>query len=63
MLVFSACRTALGDLDAELGFAGLAVNTGAKSALASWWYVSDGGTLNLMGGFYRHLQDPDVTIL
>ncbi|MGK7926933.1 MAG: CHAT domain-containing protein [Spirulina sp.] len=62
LLVLSACRTALGDLDAELGFAGLAVNTGAKSALASLWYVSDGGTLNLMGGFYRHLQDPEVTI-
>ncbi|MGK7923846.1 MAG: CHAT domain-containing protein, partial [Spirulina sp.] len=53
---------ALGDLDAELGFAGLAVNTGAKSALASLWYVSDGGTLNLMGEFYRHLNDPEVTI-
>ncbi len=26
------CRTAYGDLDAELGFAGLVVNTGAKSA-------------------------------
>ncbi|MEM9538539.1 MAG: CHAT domain-containing protein [Cyanobacteria bacterium P01_E01_bin.42] len=62
LLVLSACRTALGDLDAELGFAGLAVNTGAKSALASLWYVSDGGTLNLMSEFYRHLQDADVTI-
>ncbi|WP_204104188.1 MULTISPECIES: CHAT domain-containing protein, partial [Spirulina sp. CCY15215] len=62
LLVLSACRTALGDLDAELGFAGLAVNTGAKSALASLWYVSDGATLNLMGEFYRHLYNPDVTI-
>ena len=62
LLVLSACRTALGDLNAELGFAGLAVNTGAKSALASLWYVSDGGTLNLMGEFYRYLYDPDVTI-
>ncbi|MGK7927736.1 MAG: CHAT domain-containing protein [Spirulina sp.] len=62
LLVLSACRTALGDLDAELGFAGLAVNTGAKSALASLWYVSDGGTLNLMGEFYRHLNEPEVTI-
>ena len=62
LLVLSACRTALGDIEAELGFAGLAVNTGAKSVLASLWYVSDGGTLNLMGDFYRHLRDPDVTI-
>ncbi|MEM9538541.1 MAG: CHAT domain-containing protein [Cyanobacteria bacterium P01_E01_bin.42] len=62
LLVLSACRTALGDLDAELGFAGLAVNTGAKSALASLWYVSDGGTLNLMGEFYRNLLNPEITI-
>ncbi|MBP0018298.1 MAG: CHAT domain-containing protein [Cyanobacteria bacterium SBLK] len=62
LLVLSACRTALGDLDAELGFAGLAVNTGAKSALASLWYVSDGGTLNLMGEFYRNLMNPEITI-
>ncbi|WP_204102616.1 MULTISPECIES: CHAT domain-containing protein, partial [Spirulina sp. CCY15215] len=62
LLVLSACRTALGDLDVELGFAGLAVNTGAKSALASLWYVSDGGTLNLMGEFYRYLYDPNVKI-
>lgn len=62
LLVLSACHTALGDIDAELGFAGLAVHTGVKSALASLWYVSDGGTLNLMGQFYRHLQYPDITI-
>ncbi|MCZ0902150.1 CHAT domain-containing protein, partial [Microcoleus sp. HI-ES] len=45
LLVLSACRTALGDKEAELGFAGLALQSGAKSALASLWYVSDAGTL------------------
>lgn len=62
LLVLSACRTALGDVDAELGFAGLAVQAGVKSALASLWYVSDEGTLALMSGFYQHLRQPDVTI-
>jgi filamentous hemagglutinin family protein len=62
LLTLSACRTALGDLDAELGFAGLAVQAGVKSALASLWYVSDGGTLALMSEFYRQLNQPDVTI-
>lgn len=52
LLVLSACETALGNKEAELGFAGLAVQAGVKSALASLWYVSDLGTLALMGEFY-----------
>ncbi len=62
LLVLSACRTALGDVDAELGFAGLAVQAGVKSALASLWYVSDEGSLALMSGFYEHLRQEGVTI-
>lgn len=57
LLVLSACKTAVGDKEAELGFAGLAVQAGVKTALASLWYVSDTGTLALMNEFYRHLQD------
>ena len=56
LLVLSACRTALGDEDAELGFAGLAVQAGVKSALASLWYVSDEATLGAMTEFYQQLQ-------
>ncbi|WP_245788592.1 CHAT domain-containing protein [Spirulina major] len=62
LLVLSACETALGDPNAELGFAGLAVQTGVKSALASLWKVSDVGTLGLMASFYEHLNDPEITI-
>ena len=57
LLVLSACETAIGDQEAELGFAGLAVQAGVKSALASLWYVSDLGTLALMGEFYDQLGD------
>ncbi|MDX2212055.1 MAG: CHAT domain-containing protein [Oculatellaceae cyanobacterium bins.114] len=56
LLVLSACRTALGDNQAELGFAGLALQAGVKSALASLWYVSDEGSLAFMTEFYRQLQ-------
>jgi filamentous hemagglutinin family protein len=60
LLVLSACRTALGDRDAELGFAGMAVQSGAKSALGSLWYVSDVGTLALMSEFYDKLRQLPV---
>ncbi|NET62580.1 MAG: CHAT domain-containing protein, partial [Symploca sp. SIO2E6] len=57
LLVLSACRTALGDAEAELGFAGLAVLAGVKSALGSLWYISDIGTLGFMSNFYQQLQE------
>jgi CHAT domain-containing protein len=60
LLVLSACRTALGDKDVELGFAGLAVQAGVKSALASVWYVSDAGTLALMSEFYHQLRSAPI---
>ena len=56
LLTLSACKTAVGDLDAELGFAGLAVKTGVRTALGSLWYVSDEGTLALMSSFYNQLK-------
>ncbi len=56
LLVLSACRTALGDEKAELGFAGFAVQAGVKTAIASLWYVSDEGTLALMTEFYKELS-------
>jgi CHAT domain-containing protein len=56
LLVLSACRTALGTPNAELGFAGLAVQSGAKAVLASLWSVDDVGTLVLMSGFYQRLK-------
>ncbi|MBW4493447.1 MAG: CHAT domain-containing protein [Oscillatoria princeps RMCB-10] len=60
LLVLSACRTAVGDEQAELGFAGFAVAAGVKTAVASLWYVSDAGTLALMREFYQHLSDAKI---
>ncbi|NER06744.1 MAG: CHAT domain-containing protein, partial [Okeania sp. SIO3C4] len=60
LLVLSACRTAFGDKNAELGFAGLAIAAGVKSALASIWYVNDRATLALMTEFYSHLNQTKI---
>jgi len=60
LLVISACQTAVGDKDVELGFAGLALQAGVKSAIASLWQVSDAGTLALMTEFYQHLQTAPI---
>jgi CHAT domain-containing protein len=60
LLVLSACETAIGDNTAEMGFAGLAVRSGVKSALASLWKVNDIGTLGLMTEFYRHLRSQPI---
>ena len=56
LLVLSACRTAVGSAEAEMGFAGLAVGSGVRTAMASIWAVSDLGTLALMGEFYSQLD-------
>jgi CHAT domain-containing protein len=53
LLVLSACSTAAGDDRAALGLAGVAVQSGAKSALASLWSISDEATASLMGSFYK----------
>ncbi|MGB3509178.1 MAG: CHAT domain-containing protein [Microcoleaceae cyanobacterium] len=62
LLVLSACETAFGNVDAELGFAGLAVQAGVKSVLASLWQVDDGGTLGLMREFYQQLSLQQTTV-
>jgi CHAT domain-containing protein len=56
LLVLSACQTALGDKNVELGFSGLALQGGVKSVLASFWSVSDAGTFALMSEFYQRLK-------
>jgi CHAT domain-containing protein len=62
LLVLSACQTAAGDDRAALGLAGVAVKAGARSALASLWFVNDQSTSALITEFYRQLsQHPDIS--
>ena len=56
LLVLSACETAVGDDLASMGLAGAAVQSGAESAIASLWPVSDTGTVALMKGFYARYR-------
>jgi CHAT domain-containing protein len=62
LLVLSACQTALGDPQAELGFAGLAIQSGAKSALGSLWSINDLGTLKFMTQFYKELNSSPTKV-
>ena len=56
LVVFSACRTALGDEVAELGFSGLALQAGARSAIGTLWYVDDVATSAYFVLLYRYLE-------
>ena len=60
LLVLSACSTALGDRDAELGFGGLAVQAGVKTAVATLWAVNDAATTALIARFYGELQSAPI---
>lgn len=58
LLTLSACRTAEGDPNrAALGLGGVALKAGARSALASLWYVNDRVTARLMSQFYASYAD------
>ncbi|MGJ3251887.1 MAG: CHAT domain-containing protein [Elainellaceae cyanobacterium] len=62
LIVFSACETAQGDNRAVLGLAGLTVQAGARSAIATLWSVEDESAAVIMGEFYRELaQNPEIS--
>ncbi|MEW6495643.1 MAG: CHAT domain-containing protein [Cyanobacteriota bacterium] len=61
LLVLSACETATGDERGALGLAGVAVQAGARSTLATLWVVNDEATAKLMIRFYEELKDTKVS--
>ena len=61
LLVLSACQTAVGDDQAALGLAGVAIKAGARSALATLWYIDDNATSQLIADFYKQLKQEDQT--
>ena len=61
LLTLSACQTAVGDERAALGLAGVSIKAGARSALASLWFVNDDSTSLLMRDFYQHLREPGMS--
>lgn len=61
LLTLSACETAVGDDRAALGLAGIAIKAGARSALATLWYINDHVSSELVAEFYRQLKDPSIS--
>jgi len=61
LLTLSACQTAAGDDRAALGLAGVALRAGARSAVASLWFIDDEATSQLIAEFYRQLRDPSLS--
>jgi len=61
LLSLSACQTAVGDDRAALGLAGIAIKAGARSALATLWFVNDQASSDLVTHFYTQIHD-DPTI-
>ena len=51
LLTLSACQTGTGDDRAALGLAGIAVKAGARSALATLWYINDEASRNWCPSF------------
>ena len=56
LLTLSACETAAGDERAALGLAGVAVKAGARSALATLWFINDQASSLLVNRFYAQLK-------
>ncbi len=61
LLTLSACQTAAGDDRAALGLAGVAIKAGARSALATLWFINDQSSSLLVSEFYRGLRDPSLS--
>ncbi|MGK7888912.1 MAG: CHAT domain-containing protein [Leptolyngbyaceae cyanobacterium] len=62
LLVLSACQTAIGDERATLGLAGIAVQSGVRSTIASLWSVDDQATADIMRVFYQELSGTDTML-
>ena len=61
LLTLSACQTAVGNERAAFGLAGVAVQSGARSATASLWFVDDAATATLMTEFYKQFSRKKLT--
>jgi len=61
LLTLSACQTAAGDDRAALGLAGIAIKAGARSALATLWFINDQASSHLVSEFYRQLKNPSLS--
>ncbi len=61
LLTLSACQTGVGDDRAALGLAGVAIKAGARSALATLWFINDEASSELVTEFYKQLRNPKLS--
>lgn len=61
LLTLSACQTAMGNERAALGLGGVAVKAGARTAIASLWFVDDEATSLAIREFYRQIRIPGIS--
>ena len=61
LLTLSACETAAGDDQAALGLAGVAIKAGARSALATLWFINDKASSDIVVAFYKELTNPNTS--
>jgi CHAT domain-containing protein len=61
LLILSACETATGDDRDALGLAGVALKAGARSAVATLWYINDTAAGKLIDDFYMGLRSGQIT--
>ena len=61
LLTLSACQTGIGDDRSALGLAGVAIKAGARSALATLWFINDEASAELVSEFYRQLRNPALS--
>jgi CHAT domain-containing protein len=58
LLTLSACQTGISDDRSALGLAGVAIKAGARSAIATLWFINDEASASLVSEFYRQLRNP-----
>ena len=56
LLTLTACETAVGNETSALGMAGVAIQAGVGSVLASLWSINDSSTATLVTKFYEEWQ-------
>lgn len=61
LITLTACQTATGDDRATLGLAGVAIQSGARSAIASLWNLDDRAAATFSSQFYSYLKDPNIS--
>ena len=61
MLILSACKTATGNSREVLGIAGAAVQSGARSTIATLWSVDDAASVTFADTLYRYLGEPNTS--